>query len=186
MARKAGLRAARKEIERPRLERLVADREVVIPAGNDERPRTGQQSDELRGIAGKRVALADRDQRRLCYARRLLGRQAPVETAHAGGERNTVALRLIGEGAEQALQSDRRGCRATAPPELPRSPPAIRRRAQAGHRDRRARASARGWVQRARGSSRCARPSNNPLRPLARRPRCASRLTASRVMRSAR
>src|SRR3984957_4153507 len=97
-------RLARKKMERPGLERLVADREIVIAAGDRKRLRPRQQGDELRRVARKRIPLADRDQSRLIYARRLFRRQASARTANAGGERGAVALRLVGEAAEQALR----------------------------------------------------------------------------------
>src|ERR1700722_697432 len=69
-------RPAGKEIKRPGLERLVADREIVIAARNQERLRPRQYGDELRRVAGNGVTLADRDQRRLGYPRSIRQRQA--------------------------------------------------------------------------------------------------------------
>ena len=71
-------RPAGEKIKRPGLERLVAHREIVIAAGNHKRLRPRQHGDELIGIACKRIPLADRDQSRLIYARRLFQRQAPA------------------------------------------------------------------------------------------------------------
>ena len=57
--------SAGEKIERCGLERAVADREIVIAAGNFERRSPRQHGGELVGIARDGVALADRDQRRL-------------------------------------------------------------------------------------------------------------------------
>jgi hypothetical protein len=100
----SGSGPAGKKIKRPRLEHLVADRKIVVTARDFELLRPRQHGDELRGVARKHVALADRHQRRLRYARRLLRREAPAKAAGAGGERGAVALRLLREGAKQALR----------------------------------------------------------------------------------
>jgi hypothetical protein len=71
-------RPAGEKIKRPGLERLVANRKIVIAPGNHKRLRLRQQGDEFRRVARKRIPLADRDQSRLIYARRLFERQAPA------------------------------------------------------------------------------------------------------------
>ena len=54
-------------------------------------------------IAGDRVARADRHQRRTGDARRLGFAERLARAANAGGERDAIALGLLGEGAEHAL-----------------------------------------------------------------------------------
>ena len=77
---------AGKKIKRPGLERLVANREIVIATGNHKRLRARQQGDKLRRVARKRIALADRDQDWLCYARRLCWREVAARASDASGE----------------------------------------------------------------------------------------------------
>ena len=128
----------------------------------------GSMRGELARIARDRIALADRDQRRLGDARHFRRRQALARAADAGGERGKVALRLLGEGAEHALRRIGEALERRRLHRLARLPPAARRRARAGRRARRGSARAPAPARRARGRPRCARPSNSPSRRRAR------------------
>ena len=82
---------------------LVADREIVVAVGDLEHLGVRQHRRQAMRIAGDRVARADRHQRRTGDARRLGFAERLARTADAGGERDAIALGLLGEGAEHAL-----------------------------------------------------------------------------------
>src|ERR1700735_494793 len=71
-------RPAGEKVMHAGLERLVANGEIVIAAGNHKSLRARQQGDEPRGVARKHIPLAHRNQSRLIYARRLFQREAPA------------------------------------------------------------------------------------------------------------
>src|ERR1700689_2994488 len=96
--------SAGEKVERSGFERAVADREIVIAAGNLERRSPRQHGGEHARIAGDGGEAATGNRRGRGIGRKIPRRKAPPRAADASAERGQIAFRPLGEGAEHALR----------------------------------------------------------------------------------